>query len=220
MNRAVVLLSGGLDSAVCLWLAALELGGENVFPVTCDWGQLSSSAELKAAAALSLEAGTAQPVVVRFEFPFDTPLTSAGLAAGEGTSGAAALGRAPTFVPGRNLVMLAYAFAIAGEVDADSVYFGACAADASGYPDCRPEFIEAAEKAGNLALGTDGIKVVAPLIGKSKAEVVRMGEELGVPWELTFSCYAPEEDGHCGECESCVLRRSALKAAGLEDHPA
>jgi 7-cyano-7-deazaguanine synthase len=200
-------------------LAARDLGVENILPITFDYGQLAAGPEIEAARALAREAGVAEPVMVRLEFPTETPLTG-GASAGEVASVADDRGVvASSFVPGRNLVMLAHAFGLAFDAGACSVYFGACADDAAGYPDCGPGFIDAAEKAGNLAMGGSAIRVIAPLVRMSKREVVRLGEELGVPWELTFSCYTPVSDRHCGSCESCLQRRSAFEAAGLEEGP-
>ena len=212
MAKALVLLSGGVDSAVCLFKAVKSLWPAEVTALTFDWGQISFAQERKAAEELAAAAGIAPPVVVRIEFPYGGALTE----------GKAAIpldrtvqeietdrGAAPTFFPGRNLVMLAYAFGLARVGGADAIYFGAGASDSVGYPDCRPDFAATIESAGNLALDGPRIELVTPLIRMSKVEIVAMGEELGVPWKLTFSCYAPVEGKPCGRCDSCTLRRAS-----------
>ena len=217
MADALVLLSGGVDSAVCLYLAVRELGPANVTALTFDWGQRAALEELKAAAELAESAGAAAMVMTRISFPYGGLLTDDGAPVPldrterEIEEG----GLAPTFFPGRNLVMLSYAFGLAGSLEADAVYFGPNSSDAAGYPDCRPDFVEAMQAAGNIALGSPGIRLVAPLIEMSKVQIVTLGEELGVPWGLTFSCYAPVEGAPCGRCDSCLGRRAAFEASGL-----
>ncbi len=210
---AVVLLSGGIDSAVCLSLAAREEEAGAVTALTFDWGQRCWEQERDASCALARAAGV-EHVLLEARFPYSGALTDAGAdipldrtpaEIGEG-------GTAPTCFPGRNLVLLAFAFGIAFDRGARSVYFGPNALDASGYPDCRPGFVEAMERAADLALGSPGIKLETPLMGMSKVEIVRAGDELGVPWDLTFSCYAPVDGIPCGRCDSCVLRAQAFNA--------
>lgn len=219
MAEAIVLLSGGIDSAVCLFEAVRSNGGAEVTALTFDWGQLAFEEERRAAGALADAAGTAQPRFLSVRFPYHGALT-------DGTMGIpldrtvgqieAERGAAPTFFPARNLVMIAYAYGEAYTSGADEIYFGSDASDLAGYPDCRPDFLAAVESAGNLALGGTQIELVTPLIRKSKPEIVTMGEGLGVPWELTFSCYAPVDGRPCGRCDSCVLRRDAFTQSGLD----
>ena len=222
MAKALVLLSGGVDSAVCLFQAVRAPGPMEVTALTFDWGQLSFAQEREAAEALAATAGIASPLMMRIEFPYGGPLTEGKAAIpldrtvqeieAEG-------GAAPTFFPGRNLVMLSYAFGLASVGGAEAIYFGANALDFNGYPDCRPDFIAAIEAAGNIALDGPHIEVVTPLINMSKVEIVAMGEKLGVPWELTFSCYAPIDGKPCGRCDSCTLRCTAFIEAHLgPDH--
>ena len=218
--QALVLLSGGVDSAVCLFKAVRSLGPAEVTALTFDWGQLSFAQEREAAETLAATAGIAPPLIVRIEFPYGGALTEEKAAIpldrtvqemeAEG-------GAAPTFFPGRNLVMLAYAFGLASVGGARSIYFGANALDFNGYPDCRPDFIAAIEAAGNMALDGPRIEVVAPLIHMSKFDIVATGEELGVPWELTFSCYAPIDGKPCGRCDSCTIRRNAFIKAQIPE---
>lgn len=219
MDKAIVLLSGGVDSAVCLFSAARELGPGNVVALTFDWGQRSLAEELRSSRLLCHAAGVEPPVVTRLQFTYGGLLTEEGVevpldrTAREITEG----GVAPTFFPARNLVMLAHAFGLAAREDARAIHFGASESDESGYPDCRIDFVSAMEKAGNLALGGTHVSIAAPLINMSKASVITLGEEIGVPWELTFSCYTPVEGRPCGRCDSCVLRREAFTRAGVPD---
>ena len=210
MSGALVLLSGGMDSAVCLYQAAADLGGASVSAVFFDWGQRSLPEERRAARSLCAAAGVARPVSVELDFPYEGPLTSAlsEMPLDRSPSGIKA-GVASTFFPGRNLVMLSYAFGIAASMDIGSIYFGPNADDAAGFPDCREECLRALEVACRLGVDKD-IDLVLPVIGMSKLQIVEAGETLGVPWELTFSCYAPVEGGACGRCDACVLREDAF----------
>jgi 7-cyano-7-deazaguanine synthase len=216
--EALVLLSGGVDSAVCLFSAVKSFGADEVTALTFDWGQLSFARELKAARDLAAAAGIAPPLLVRIKFPYVGPLTDEKVevpldrTVEEIESEVAA---APAWFPGRNLVLLAYAFGLAYTRGATAIYFGAGASDAAGFPDCRPDFVAAVESAGNLAMDERKIEVVTPLIHLRKAEIVTMGEELGIPWDLTFSCYTPIDGEPCGRCDSCTLRRQAFTEAGI-----
>jgi 7-cyano-7-deazaguanine synthase len=216
---AVVLLSGGVDSAVCLFKAVGDSGPGEVVALTFDWGQRSLDEEAESSRSLCEAAGVRPPLIVRIQFPYGGLLTEEGVeipgdrTALEITGG----GVAPTFFPARNLVMLAHAFGLAASEGVHSIYFGASASDESGYPDCRPAFVSAMETAGNLALGGHRVSIATPLIGMSKAAVIALGEELGVPWRLTFSCYTPVGGRPCGRCDSCVLRRAAFAEAKIPD---
>ncbi len=205
MSRALVLLSGGVDSSVCLFLAAKEHGLEAVLAVTFDWGQLAWPQEREASLAVARAAGLEPPTFVSIKFPYGGILTG-----GERQIHI----KVPdplceSFFPARNLVLLSYAFGIAFVQRADAIYFGPGAADQPGYPDCRPGFVMAMEEAGNEALGAPRISLLAPLIGMPKARIVEMGRELGVPLESTFSCYTPVEGAHCGACGACLERSRA-----------
>jgi 7-cyano-7-deazaguanine synthase len=219
VDKAIVLLSGGVDSAVCLFRAAKDLGPGNVVALIFDWGQRSLAEELRSSRSLCDAAGVEPPVVALIQFTYGGLLTEEGVevpldrTAREITEG----GVAPTFFPARNLVMLAHAFGLAAREGAQAIHFGASASDESGYPDCRPDFVSAMETAGNLALGGPHVSITAPLISMSKAAVITLGEELSVPWELTFSCYTPVGGQPCGRCDSCILRREAFAEAVIPD---
>jgi 7-cyano-7-deazaguanine synthase len=211
LSGALVLLSGGMDSAVCLYRAVVDLGPREVTAVFFDWGQRTLTEERLAAVELCAAGGVRAPVVVKLDFPYGGILTEADaeVPRDRTPSEIEAAGVAETFFPGRNLVMLAYAFGIAAASGLDTVYFGPNADDASGYPDCREEFLRAME--GACRLGVERrISLAIPLIARSKADIVREGDSLGVPWESTFSCYAPADGRECGRCDACVLKREAL----------
>jgi 7-cyano-7-deazaguanine synthase len=220
MRQAVVLLSGGLDSATALAMA--RAAGRICHALTVDYGQ-RHRAELEAAARIAADLGAESHRVVRvdlssfggsaltdpdLEVPKDRDLGGGGIPI--------------TYVPARNTVMLSVALGLAEVLGAQEIWCGVNAVDYSGYPDCRPEFIRAFEDLANLATraGVEGRKVAikAPLIRMTKAEIVKAGTELGVDYGGTLSCYDPGEDGAaCGACDACVLRRQGFEAAGLPD---
>jgi 7-cyano-7-deazaguanine synthase len=221
MSRALVLLSGGLDSTVCLAIAASE--ASSVTTVTVDYGQ-RHRVELASAAQVVAALGVEQ-LVVRLDLSAwgGSALTDDAVAVPDhgatpsgGTSGAIP----PTYVPARNLIFCALACGIAESRHCDSVYLGVNALDYSGYPDCRPEFVAAFQQAATLGLkrGVEGrpLEFRTPLISLTKAQIVALGVELGAPLELTWSCYrggaAP-----CGSCDSCVLRAKGFSEAGVRD---
>lgn len=214
----VVLLSGGMDSATCLALVARE--GKPVYALTLDYGQRHAR-EVRAARAL------ARRYRVRRHEVLSLPL--AGLLRSSLTdrdraipSRAAGRGRIPsTYVPARNTIFLAVALGFAESHGADTIVIGANAIDYSGYPDCRPAFLRAFERLARVATkagveGTIRWRVRAPLVSKSKAEIVRWGEQLGVPWSLTWSCYSGGS-APCGRCDSCRLRARGFADAGVRD---
>jgi 7-cyano-7-deazaguanine synthase len=210
--RSLVLLSGGMDSAVCLYQAAADPTAGSVEAVFFDWRQRSLAEELAASRALCEAVGVAEPAVIRLDFPYSGPLTEPGaeLPGGRTPADISAAGVADTFFPGRNLVMLAHAFGMAAAGGARRIYFGPNADDAAGYPDCRADCLM--QLAAACRLGTDTeVELAVPLIERSKEQVVQAGDDLGVPWEKTFSCYAPVDGRPCGICDSCVLRMSAIK---------
>ncbi len=217
MSRAVVLLSGGLDSATALAIARAE--GHAAHALSLDYGQRHDS-ELHAAAAVARQLGAAGHRVVRIglgEFG-GSSLTDPTLAVPESP----ATGIPSTYVPARNTVMLALALAWAEVLEAESIYIGVNAVDYSGYPDCRPEFVAAFQGVANLATrqAVEGrpTRIVAPLIALSKAEIIRIGHGLGVDYGLTVSCYQADSEGRaCGRCDSCRFRRQGFLAAGLAD---
>ncbi|MCB9894721.1 MAG: 7-cyano-7-deazaguanine synthase QueC [Planctomycetes bacterium] len=215
---AIVLVSGGLDSATVLAMAKAD--GYLPHALTFDYGQ-RHDIELQAANAVCASLGVAPPKVIRLdlraiggsaltadiEVPKDRP---------EGAPGIPV-----TYVPARNTLFLSYALAFAEASGAHDIFVGVNAVDYSGYPDCRPEFIQAFEKLANLATreGVEGrlIQIHAPLIHLTKAEIIREGTRLGVDYALTHSCYDPVGDLACGRCDSCTLRRKGFAEAGIND---
>ena len=214
---AVVLLSGGLDSATVLAIA--REAGYACHALSLDYGQ-RHSAELGAAARVARSLGAVEHRVIRLGLGDigGSALTDASIAVPESpTEGIPA-----TYVPARNTVMLALALAWSEVLGARDIFIGVNAVDYSGYPDCRPEFIEAFERMANLATkaGVEGahLSVHAPLQHLSKAQIIRRGIELGVDYGETVSCYQADADGRaCGRCDSCRLRREGFHSAGVAD---
>jgi len=219
-SRAVVLASGGLDSAVTAAIARRD--GHELYFLTFDYGQ-RHAVEVRQARRL------AEAMAVTHHLVCSVDLRAIGGSALTGDQGVPKdfdrPGRASeipvTYVPGRNLIFLSLASAYAETIGAESVYFGANVLDYSGYPDCRPEFIRAFEKAvkeGTKA-GVEGraLRVQAPLLALSKADIIREGVALGVPLALTHSCYDPVGDLACGQCDSCRIRRDGFRTAGVVD---
>jgi 7-cyano-7-deazaguanine synthase len=219
---AVVLLSGGLDSATAL--AAARRGGFCCHALTIAYGQ-RHAVELEAAARVARALGAVEHRVMHLDLRAlggsalteDLPVPQDRSAEEMGS------GIPITYVPARNTVFLALALGWAEVLGAFDLYVGVNAIDYSGYPDCRPEFIEAFEKLANLATkaGVEKkgqFRIHAPLIHMSKADIIRLGVSLGVEYGLTHSCYDPREDGAaCGRCDSCVLRRAGFESAGIPD---
>ncbi len=218
--EAVVLLSGGMDSATAAAVAKRD--GLDLLALTADYGQLHAR-EVESARAVAKALGAREHVEVRL--PLDafagSSLTDRRAKVPRGRS-ARSIGRGipSTYVPARNTVLLAVAASFAEARGARAVYMGANAIDYSGYPDCRPEYLRALEKA--IALGTragvegDPIRLRAPLIRKTKAQIVRLALRLGVPLELTWSCYLGGPVA-CGECDSCLLRLKGFREARATD---
>lgn len=214
---AVVLLSGGLDSATVLAIA--REAGYACHALSLDYGQ-RHNAELAAAARVAASLGAVEHRVVRLglgDFG-GSALTDHAIAVPENPSE----GIPVTYVPARNTVMLALALAWAEVLGARDIFIGVNAVDYSGYPDCRPEFIAAFEQMANLATkaGVEGAKlrIHAPLQHLSKAQIIRRGIELGVDYAQTVSCYQADAEGRaCGRCDSCRLRREGFVAAGVLD---
>ncbi|HEY7113438.1 MAG TPA: 7-cyano-7-deazaguanine synthase QueC [Thermoanaerobaculia bacterium] len=218
--RAVVLLSGGLDSATCLLVARAE--GLEVHALSFDYGQ-RHRVELERAAALARRYGAAGHRVLRLDLP---ARGGSALTDPEAAIPKNALGREPipsTYVPARNTLFLAHALAWAEPLGARDIFLGANALDYSGYPDCRPEFLESFEKTANLATkagveGTSVFRIRAPLLRLTKKEIVLLAKKLGLDFSLTVSCYDPGSDGRpCGACDSCLLRARGFREAGLTD---
>ncbi|MGI9322390.1 MAG: 7-cyano-7-deazaguanine synthase QueC [Pseudomonadales bacterium] len=218
-EKAVVLLSGGLDSATVLAVARSE--GFACHCLSFDYGQKHAT-ELQYAARVAVELGaTAHHIASLDTDAFrGSALTDESIAVPDAE--AAGDGIPVTYVPARNTVFLAYGLAWAEALGARRLYIGVNAVDYSGYPDCRPEFIAAFEALANLATkaGIEGqrLKVQAPLIKLSKAEIITLGTSLGVDYAMTVSCYRLDEQGAaCGTCDSCLLRREGFATAKVPD---
>lgn len=217
MKKAVVLLSGGLDSATCLAIARDQ--GYECHTIAFDYGQRTRS-ELDAAERVSAALGALSHRVIEL---------------GMGSIGGSALtdhsidvpeeggdGIPVTYVPARNTVFLSLALGLAEVVEAEAIYIGVNAVDYSGYPDCRPAFIEAFQTMANLATkaGVEGspITVETPLMHLSKAQIIQQGTALGLDYGLTVSCYQADENGNaCGKCDSCRLRKQGFEEALVKD---
>ncbi len=218
MKLAVILLSGGLDSATVLAIARNQ--GFDCHCLSVDYGQ-RHSAELQAAAQVAANMGAVAHRVLHMDLSQfgGSALTDATIAVP--TAGVQP-GIPVTYVPARNTIMLSLALAWAEVLDARDIFVGVNAVDYSGYPDCRPEFVAAFERLATLATkaGVEGhgLRVHAPLIEMSKAEIIRTGTALGVNYGLTVSCYQADPQGlACGKCDSCRLRREGFAAAQVAD---
>src|SRR6201987_1536836 len=213
-SRAVVLLSGGMDSAVC---AALAVRDFDAAAVHISYGQRTQERERQSFLAISQRLKIYDKLMVRNEalrLIGGSALTDDSIAVPDGES--VGHGIPVTYVPFRNAHFLAVAVSWAEVLGAQKVYIGAVEQDSSGYPDCRPEYYKAFNEVVKAGTKDAGIEVVTPLIGLRKREIVRLGLELGAPFELTWSCYS-REDQACGVCDSCVLRLRAFREAGAED---
>jgi 7-cyano-7-deazaguanine synthase len=219
---AIVLLSGGLDSATVLAVAQLE--GYSICALTFRYGQRHEF-EIGAARRIAERAQVDRHVIAEIDLrsiggsaltdDIEVPKNRSGEEIGTGIP--------VTYVPARNTIFLSYALAWAEATKANAIFIGVNALDYSGYPDCRPEYIEAFEAMANLATkaaveGGENLKIHTPLIHLSKAEIIKRGLELGVDYSLTHTCYDPGPDGAaCGECDACLLRLKGFEANGIPD---
>jgi 7-cyano-7-deazaguanine synthase len=217
LPRAVVLLSGGLDSATCLALARQQ--GFDCYALSFDYGQRHRS-ELDAAERVAKQLGVSAYQVIRLDMSGigGSALTDPALAVPEQESSGIPI----TYVPARNTVFLACALGWAEVLGAEAIFIGVNALDYSGYPDCRPDFIAAFQQMANLAtrVGVEGgvLKIATPLINMSKADIIRTGHALGVDYSVTVSCYQADMQGlACGKCDSCRFRRKGFAEAGVLD---
>lgn len=217
MKKAVVLLSGGLDSATVLAIARSQ--GYECYALSLDYGQ-RHVVELGAASRIATDSQVASHKVIPLSLDAfgGSALTDSAIAVPETLEA----GIPVTYVPARNTIFLSLALGWAEVLGARDLFLGVNAVDYSGYPDCRPEFIEAFELLANLATkaGVEGerFKIHAPLINLTKAEIIQCGRELGVDYSLTISCYQADADGTaCGVCDSCRLRAEGFLAAGVDD---
>jgi 7-cyano-7-deazaguanine synthase len=220
VRPAIVLLSGGLDSATCLAIARRE-GFAPIYSMAFDYGQRHRH-ELTAAAKIAAGNGVREHRVVHIDlrqFGGSALTGDAAVPKDRDEKQMSSTGVPITYVPARNTIFLSYALAWGEVLGAGDVFIGVNAVDYSGYPDCRPAFVEAFERAANL--GTTlrgGYRIHMPLVNWSKAQIIRRGTELGVDYGLTHSCYDPDATGAaCGHCDSCILRRRGFEDAGVAD---
>jgi len=221
-KKAVVLLSGGLDSATVLAIARSE--GYELYALSFRYGQRHVF-ELEAAARVAARIGVAdhRTAVIDLRVFGGSALTGDIDVPKGRTADEMGHGIPITYVPARNTIFLSFALAWAEVLGSSDIFIGVNALDYSGYPDCRPEFIEAFEKMASLATkagveGRQALKIHTPLIAMTKAQIIKKGLELGVDYGLTSSCYDPSAAGKpCGECDSCVLRRKGFEKNGMED---
>ena len=219
--KAVCLLSGGLDSATTL--ACAKRDGFGCYCLSFDYGQ-RHQVELEAASRVSAALAAVAHKVIRIDLrTFGGSALTGDIAVPKGRQSAEMSASIPvTYVPARNTVFLSIALAWAEVLGAGDIYLGVNAVDYSGYPDCRPEYIQAFERMANLATKagveqTTIFRLHTPLISLSKAGIIRLGVSLGVDYGLTHSCYDPVGTQACGQCDSCLLRRAGFAEAGLVD---
>jgi 7-cyano-7-deazaguanine synthase len=221
-KRAVVLLSGGLDSATVLAIARSQ--GYELYALSFSYGQRHIQ-ELEAAARVAASISVAKHRTASIDLRiFGGSALTDDIAVPKGRSADDLSHGIPiTYVPARNTIFLSFALAWAEVLGSNDIFIGVNALDYSGYPDCRPEFIEAFERMANLATKAgvedrQALKIHTPLIALSKAEIIRKGVELGVDYGLTSSCYDPSSSGEpCGQCDSCLLRRKGFRENGMDD---
>ncbi len=215
--KAVVLLSGGLDSSTVLAIA-LEMGYD-VHALSFDYGQRHSR-ELESAKKIARYFNVPHKIIKIDLRQIGGSALTDNIEVPERQVEDIEKEIPITYVPARNTILLSLALGYAEVIDADAIFYGANAIDYSGYPDCRPEYVEAFERVANLGTkrGVEGkpIKIIAPIIHMTKAEIIKKGMELGVPYELTWSCYKGEKKA-CGKCDSCLLRLKGFMEAGYED---
>jgi 7-cyano-7-deazaguanine synthase len=222
MKKAVVLLSGGLDSATVLAIARSQ--GYKPYALSFAYGQ-RHAIELEAASRVAAALGVEDHRIANIDLRvFGGSALTADIDVPKGRDAAEMSHGIPiTYVPARNTIFLSFALAWAEVLGASDIFIGVNALDYSGYPDCRPEFIAAFETLANLATkagveGRQALRIHTPLIALTKAEIIRQGIELGVDYGLTSSCYDPSPTGQpCGQCDSCLLRRKGFRENGIED---
>jgi 7-cyano-7-deazaguanine synthase len=218
---AIVLASGGLDSTTCLAIARAD-GFAPLFSLAFDYGQRHRH-ELDAAARVARQYGVAEHRVITIDLrQFGRSALTADIAVPKDRDESAMAGGVPvTYVPARNTIFLSYALAWAEVLGCDDAFIGVNALDFSGYPDCRPQFIDAFQATARLGTQRTGFTVHAPLVRLTKAEIISQGTALGVDYAMTHSCYDPVVRGGdvlaCGRCDSCLLRRKGFVVAGVPD---
>ncbi|MGE4273551.1 MAG: 7-cyano-7-deazaguanine synthase QueC [Desulfitobacterium sp.] len=214
MKKSVVLLSGGLDSTTCMSVAAKT--GDELYPLSFDYGQRHQR-ELEAAKAVARFYQVKEHRIISIDNVGGSALTDPSIQVPDYAEN----GQIPvTYVPARNLLFLSYALGYAEVIGAEAIYIGISSVDYSGYPDCRPEFLEAFQKVAEVGTkaGVNGqrIEIKAPLIHLSKAETIHLASSNGAPLHLTTSCYRGGEKA-CGTCDSCILRLKGFAEAGIAD---
>jgi 7-cyano-7-deazaguanine synthase len=222
MSNAIILLSGGLDSATVLALARAQ--GFDLYALSFRYGQRHQH-EIEAAKNLAAHFGVAQHFFLEIDLSvFGASALTSDIAVPKHRSAEEIGAGVPvTYVPARNTILLSYALAWAEVLPAQDIFIGVNALDYSGYPDCRPEYITAFEQMANLATKAaveDGrrLTIHSPLLHLSKAQIIQTGMALGVDYAMTHSCYDPAPDGTaCGECDACLLRRKGFQECGLQD---
>ncbi|HWV39735.1 MAG TPA: 7-cyano-7-deazaguanine synthase QueC [Vulgatibacter sp.] len=218
-TRAVVLLSGGLDSTTCLAVATRRDGHE-AHALSFDYGQRHRS-EVEHARKVAGALGAASHRVVRIDLSeaISSALTDPGAEIPKDRSPEEIGADVPsTYVPARNTIFLAFAMGLAETIGAKAIYLGVNALDFSGYPDCRPEFVEAFAALARVAVPADPPSIEAPLLRLDKAGIIRLGVSLGVDYSITHSCYDPSPDDRaCGRCDACLLRARGFREAGVPD---
>lgn len=221
MKKAVILLSGGMDSATTLAIAKDQ--EFDIHALTFKYGQRHEN-ELGSATKLADHFEVEEHKVMEIDLSnlVKSALTDSSQPLPENRPGEEINKVIPdTYVPARNIIFLSFGLAWAESIDAKAVFIGANALDYSGYPDCRPEFYTAYQQVADLGtkrgLEGQGVEIRYPLINMSKAQIIKTGVELGVPFELTWTCYDGEEGKACGKCDSCLLRKKGFQEAGVED---
>ena len=214
-RKAVVLLSGGLDSTTTLAIAQSE--GFQCHALTFRYGQ-RHAVELAAAQRVAAAMKVASHRIVDIGLFGGSALTDAGTQVPKDRStDEMAHGIPPTYVPARNTIFLSYALALCEVLPARDIFLGVNVLDASGYPDCREEFVAAFERAARLGTRMDDLRIHAPLVKLTKAQIIACGADLGVDYALTHSCYDPRGDLACGRCDACLLRQKGFAEAGVPD---
>ena len=223
-DKAIILLSGGIDSATAMAIAKSK--GKEIYSLSFRYGQ-RHSIELEASKKIAQSLGAKEHKIIDIDlrqFGASALTDEIDVPKHESVEEIEKQKEIPiTYVPARNTIFLSYALGWAEVLKADSIYIGVTAVDYSGYPDCRPEFIEAFEKMANLATKTGVtkeavLKIETPLINLSKAQIIQTGSKLGVDYSITISCYDPDLKGRsCGRCDSCLHRIKGFKEAGIKD---
>lgn len=217
-RSAIILTSGGLDSTTCLAIAKAE-GFAPLYSMTFDYGQRHRN-ELDAANEIAIYFGVAEHRVIKIDLrQFGGSALTADIAVPKDRSDAQMTADIPiTYVPARNTIFLSYALAWAEVLHCSDVYIGVNALDYSGYPDCRPSFIESFQQTARLGSKLTDFNIHAPLLHLSKAQIIQRGTALGVDYSMTHSCYDPAPSGSsCGHCDSCLLRKKGFAEAGVND---